>query len=111
MELEYSDKSRRRSKLYIAVGLILAIVVAATVFLALRASGLTAAPEVETRDVVVAVREIPDGEEGEVQVQRPGRPDERDGLRRARRGPPAWSGAGRDRAAVDPERAGLDERG
>jgi Flp pilus assembly protein CpaB len=72
VELEYSDKSRRRSKLYIAVGLILAIVVAATVFLALRASGLTAESEVESRNVVVAVREIPSRktiEEGDVQVR------------------------------------------
>jgi Flp pilus assembly protein CpaB len=59
MELEYSDKNSRRSKLYIAVGVIIALLVAATVFLALQASGLTATDEVEMRDVVVATREIP----------------------------------------------------
>ena len=42
MELEYSDKNRRRSKVYIAVGIIVALLVAVTVFIALRASGLTA---------------------------------------------------------------------
>jgi Flp pilus assembly protein CpaB len=59
MELEYSDKNSRRSKVYIAVGIIIALLVAATVFLALQASGLTSAEEVEMRDVVVATREIP----------------------------------------------------
>ena len=40
MELEYSDKNSRRSKVYIAVGLIAAILVGATVFIALRATSL-----------------------------------------------------------------------
>lgn len=72
MELEYSDKNSRRSKVYIAVGIIIALLVAATVFLALQASGLTADREVEMRDVVVAVREIPARkavEEGDVAVR------------------------------------------
>ena len=72
MELEYSDKNSRRSKVYIAVGIIVALLVAATVFLALQASGLTAQEEVEMRDVVVAVREIPSRkavEEGDVAVR------------------------------------------
>ena len=72
MELEYSDKNSRRSKVYIAVGIIVALLVAATVFLALQASGLTAQEDVEMRDVVVAVREIPSRkaiEEGDVAVR------------------------------------------
>ncbi len=72
MELEYSDKNSRRSKVYIAVGIIIALLVAATVFLALQASGLTADPDVEIRDVVVATREIPARkaiEEGDVSVR------------------------------------------
>ncbi len=73
MELEYSDKNSRRSKVYIAVGIIMALLVAATVFLALRASGLTAEDAVvEMRDVVVATREIPSRkaiEEGDVSVR------------------------------------------
>jgi Flp pilus assembly protein CpaB len=59
VELEYSDRNSRRSKVYIAVGIIVAILVAATVFIALQASGLTDDGEVETRQVVVAAIEIP----------------------------------------------------
>jgi Flp pilus assembly protein CpaB len=59
VELEYSDKNSRRSKVYIAVGIIIALVVAATVFVALQQSGLTADRDVEMREVVVAVRDIP----------------------------------------------------
>ena len=59
MELEYSDRNSRRSKVYIAVGVIVALVVAATVFVALQQSGLTADRDVEMREVVVAVRDIP----------------------------------------------------
>lgn len=59
MELEYSDKNRRRSRVYIVAGLIAAVVVAGTVFVALRASGLTTDRDVEMRDVVVATRDIP----------------------------------------------------
>lgn len=59
MELEYSNRNSRRSKVYIAVGVIIALLVAATVFLALQASGLTAETEVDMRNVVVAVRDIP----------------------------------------------------
>ena len=72
MELEYSDKNSRRSKVYIAVGVIVALVVAATVFVALQASGLTADRNVEMREVVVAVRDIPARkaiEEGDVVVR------------------------------------------
>ena len=59
MELEYSDKNSRRSKVYIAVGVIVALLVAATVYIALQASGLTDQGEVEMRQVVVAAAEIP----------------------------------------------------
>ena len=72
MELEYSDKNSRRSKVYIAVGLIVALVVGATVFVALQASGLTADDTVEMRSVVVAIRDIPARkaiEEGDVAVR------------------------------------------
>ena len=72
MELEYTNTNSRRSKVYIAVGLIVAILVAGTVFFALQASGLTGASEVEMRDVVVATREIPARkaiEEGDVAVR------------------------------------------
>lgn len=58
MELEYSDKNSRRSKVYIAAGVIVALVVAATVYVALQASGLTSEVEVEMRTVVVSVNEI-----------------------------------------------------
>jgi Flp pilus assembly protein CpaB len=72
VELEYSDKNSRRSKVYIAVGVIVALVVAATVFVALQQSGLTTDRDVEMRDVVVAVRDIPARkaiEEGDVAVR------------------------------------------
>lgn len=59
MELEYSDRNRRRSKIYIAVGVIVALLVAATVYIALQASGLTDEGEAEMRQVVVAAVEIP----------------------------------------------------
>ncbi|MGH2454746.1 MAG: Flp pilus assembly protein CpaB [Candidatus Limnocylindria bacterium] len=69
MELEYSDKNSKRSKVYIAVGLIIALIVAAVVFVALQASGLTREDETAMRDVVVAARDIPSRkpiEEGDV---------------------------------------------
>jgi Flp pilus assembly protein CpaB len=58
VELEYSDKNSRRSKVYIAVGVIIALIVGGIVFVALQASGLTAKEEVKTREVVVAARDI-----------------------------------------------------
>ncbi|HSK94764.1 MAG TPA: Flp pilus assembly protein CpaB [Candidatus Angelobacter sp.] len=72
MELEYSDRNRRRSKLYIAVGVIVALVVAGTVYVALQASGLTDDVAVETRRVVVATVAIPSRQpigEGDVTVR------------------------------------------
>jgi Flp pilus assembly protein CpaB len=58
VELEYSDKNSRRSKVYIAVGVVVALIVAATVYVALQASGLTDGVQVESRSVVVAVNDI-----------------------------------------------------
>lgn len=72
MELEYSSKNSRRSKVYIAVGVVIALLVAAIVYIALQASGLTAEREVTMRNVVVAVRDIPARkavEEGDVAVR------------------------------------------
>lgn len=57
MEFEYSDRHRRRSKIYIAVGLICAAGVAAIVFVALQSTALLAEP-VEMRTVVVAAQDI-----------------------------------------------------
>ncbi|HET6379603.1 MAG TPA: Flp pilus assembly protein CpaB [candidate division Zixibacteria bacterium] len=71
MELEYTDKNSRRSKLYIAVGLIMALGVAAMVYVALQFSGLTRKEEAVMREVVVAVRDIPSRkpiEEGDVSM-------------------------------------------
>ena len=59
MELEYSDRNSKRSKLYIAVGVLVALAVAGMVFVALQASGLAPAKEVPMRQVVVAARDIP----------------------------------------------------
>jgi Flp pilus assembly protein CpaB len=59
VELEYSDRNSRRSKLYIVVGIFVALVVAGTVYVALQASGLTDEVEVETRRVIVATTAIP----------------------------------------------------
>jgi Flp pilus assembly protein CpaB len=58
VELEYSDKNSKRSKLYIAVGLIMALMVAGIVYVALQASGLTRTEEAVMREVVVAARDI-----------------------------------------------------
>jgi Flp pilus assembly protein CpaB len=72
VELEYSDKNRRRSKVYIAVGLIIAVLVGGVVFVALQASALIDQPEVQMRSVVVAAREIPSRkpiEEGDVEMR------------------------------------------
>lgn len=70
MELEYSDRNSRRSKVYIAVGIIVALIVGGVVFVALQASDLVGGSQpAELRTVVVAVREIPGRkpiEEGDV---------------------------------------------
>jgi Flp pilus assembly protein CpaB len=59
VELEYSDKNRKRSKLYIAAGLISSLVVAAVVVVALQASRIRSAGDATMRQVVVAARDIP----------------------------------------------------
>lgn len=59
MEMEYSDRHSRRSKVYIIVGVIVALMVGAVVFVALRFSGITQDAPVEMREVVVAAVEIP----------------------------------------------------
>lgn len=72
MEMEYTDRHSRRSKVYIIVGVIVALVVGAVVFVALRFSGLTQEPAVEMREVVVAALEIPARktiEEGDLQLR------------------------------------------
>lgn len=72
MELEYSDKNSRRSKLYIGVGIIVALMVAGTVFVALQASSQLMSRDAEMRSVVVATRDIPARkaiEEGDVSVR------------------------------------------
>lgn len=58
MELEYSDKNSKRSKLYIAVGLVIALIVGGVVFVALRFSNVGDTGQVEMRSVVVAARDI-----------------------------------------------------
>lgn len=58
MELEYSDKNRRRSKVYMVVGVLAALIVAATVYVALQAANLGSATDVEMRTVVVATADI-----------------------------------------------------
>jgi Flp pilus assembly protein CpaB len=73
VELEYSDKNSKRSKLYIAVGIFIALVVGGLVYVALQFSGLTQQEETAIREVVVAVRDIPGRkpiEEGDVTMRR-----------------------------------------
>ena len=72
MELEYSDKNSKRSKLYIAVGMFIALVVGGMVFVALQASALIREDETVMREVVVAVRDVPSRkpiEEGDVAMR------------------------------------------
>lgn len=59
MELEYSDRNSKRSKLYIGAGVLIALIVGGMVFVALQASGLNSTPQAELRQVVVAARDIP----------------------------------------------------
>lgn len=72
MELEYSDKHSKRSKLYIAVGLVVALIVGGIVFVALRFANLTQPGAAEMRSVVVAARDIASRkpiEEGDVSTR------------------------------------------
>ena len=59
MELEYSSKNSKRSKLYIGAGLVIAVLVAGIVYVAVQNSNLGGSPDVEMRSVVVAARDIP----------------------------------------------------
>jgi Flp pilus assembly protein CpaB len=59
VELEYSDRNSKRSKLYIGAGVLIALMVGGMVFVVLQASGLNTAPQAELRQVVVAARDIP----------------------------------------------------
>lgn len=72
MELEYTDTNKRRAKMYIGVGLVVALVAAGAVYLVMRQAGLEGGGKVEKRNVVVAVRNIPSRkpiEEGDVTVR------------------------------------------
>jgi len=73
VELEYTDKNAKRSKLYIAAGILIALIVGAAVFFALQASNLVgSAGPAQMRSVVVAVRDIPSRkpiEEGDVAMR------------------------------------------
>jgi len=59
VELEYSDRNSKRSKLYIGAGVLIALMVGGMVFVVLQASGLSTTPQAELRQVVVAARDIP----------------------------------------------------
>ena len=59
MELEYTDKNSKRSKLYIGVGLVIALIVGGLVFVALRFANVSQVQPAEVRTVVVALRDIP----------------------------------------------------
>jgi pilus assembly protein CpaB len=57
VDYDYSEKNRRRARIYIGTGLFIAIIVAGVVMFALQSSALLAEP-VEMRSVVVAARDI-----------------------------------------------------
>ncbi len=72
VEFEYSDKDRNRSRLYIGVGLVVALVAAASVYLVIRQASMVDETSAARRQVVVAVRNIPSRkpiEEGDVVVR------------------------------------------
>ncbi|MDP9467624.1 MAG: RcpC/CpaB family pilus assembly protein [Chloroflexota bacterium] len=72
VEYEYTDTNRRRSKLYIGVGLVIALVAAGSVYLVTQQASLGNRAQAAMRDVVVAVRDIPSRkpiEEGDVTVR------------------------------------------
>lgn len=71
MELEYTDKNKRRSRFYIGAGLIVALAVAGLVYVVVR-QGAGQEPGVTMVDVVVAARDIPSRkpiEEGDLRVR------------------------------------------
>lgn len=57
MDYDYTERNRRRSKIYIGVGLFIAVIVGGVVFVALQGAAMLAEP-VEQRSVVVAARDI-----------------------------------------------------
>ena len=71
MSFEDPDRNRRRSRIYVGVGLIMAILVGGVVLVALQGSAMLREP-VEMRAVVVAVRDIASRkpiEEGDVAIR------------------------------------------
>lgn len=71
MSFEDPDRNRRRSRIYVGVGLIMAILVGGVVLVALQGSAMLREP-VEMRSVVVAVRDIASRkpiEEGDVAIR------------------------------------------
>lgn len=71
MSFEDPDRNRRRSRIYVGVGLIMAVLVGGIVLVALQGSAMLREP-VEMRAVVVAVREIASRkpiEEGDVAIR------------------------------------------
>jgi pilus assembly protein CpaB len=57
VDYDYTERNRRRSKIYIGVGLFIAVIVGGVVFVALQGAAMLAEP-VEQRSVVVAARDI-----------------------------------------------------
>jgi Flp pilus assembly protein CpaB len=57
VDYDYTDRNRRRSKIYIGVGLFIAVIVGGVVFVALQGAAMLSEP-VEQRSVVVAARDI-----------------------------------------------------
>lgn len=71
MSFEDPDRNRRRSRIYVGVGLIMAVLVAGVVLVALQGSAMLREP-VEMRAVVVAIRDIASRkpiEEGDVAIR------------------------------------------
>jgi len=72
VEFEYTNRNSRRSKLYIGVGLVVALLVAGVVFAVIQQANVKATAAVTRRQVVVAIRDIPGRkpiEEGDVAVR------------------------------------------
>lgn len=57
-KFEFTDDSRRRSKMYIGAGILVALVAAASVYLVIRQAGMAGENQAAKREVVVAVRDI-----------------------------------------------------
>ena len=59
MEFEYADDNKKRARLYMGVGLVMALLVAGIVFAIIRTSTAAGTGHVAMRQVVVAARQIP----------------------------------------------------